>query len=44
MKNFKGSSAKQIIERPASLKLVKKILIKNLIINTIFVVIKGMGK
>jgi dihydroneopterin aldolase len=36
MKNFKGSSAKQIIESPASLKLVKKILIKNLIINTIF--------
>jgi len=36
MKNFKGSGAMQIIERPASLKLVKKILIKNLIINTIF--------
>jgi dihydroneopterin aldolase len=36
MKNFKGSGATQIIERPASLKLVKKILIKNLIINTIF--------
>ena len=35
MKNFKGG-ATQIIERPASLKLVKKILIKNLIINTIF--------
>jgi len=36
MKNFKGSGATQIIERPATLKLVKKILIKNLIINTIF--------
>lgn len=36
MKNFKGSDVTQIIERPASLKLVKKILIKNLIINTIF--------
>ena len=36
MKNFKGSGTTQIIERPASLKLVKKILIKNLIINTIF--------
>ena len=36
MKNLKNNRAMQLIERPVSSKLVKKILIKNLIINTIF--------
>ena len=36
MKNLKNNRVMQLIERPVSSKLVKKILIKNLIINTIF--------
>ena len=36
MKNLKNKRVMQLIERPVSSKLVKKILIKNLIINTIF--------
>ena len=36
MKNLKNTSLMQIIEKPVSSKFVKKILIKNLIINTIF--------
>tara|TARA_B100000780_G_scaffold279193_1_gene256339 strand:+ start:7101 stop:7514 length:414 start_codon:yes stop_codon:yes gene_type:complete len=36
MKNLKNNSLMQIIEKPVSSKFVKKILIKNLIINTIF--------
>ena len=36
MKNLKDNTLMQIIEKPVSSKLVKKILIKNLIINTIF--------
>jgi FolB domain-containing protein len=36
MKNLKNSSVMQIIEKPTSSKLVKKIIIKNLIISTIF--------
>jgi dihydroneopterin aldolase len=36
MKNLKKNRAIQLVEKPVSSKLVKKILIKNLIINTIF--------
>jgi len=36
MKNLKNNSVMQIIEKPVSSKFVKKILIKNLIINAIF--------
>jgi len=36
MKNLKNNSVMQIVEKPVSSEFVKKILIKNLIINAIF--------